>query len=108
MVVFAKRFFEIPRFRAFCSLLLPRPLANLFGYGTFFDPKAFKYLTDLLRQIVTNRRNSRGKSLGSASGRPDLVQLLLDASVDEKEMESVERDGDLQKLTASFDQHDGL
>src|SRR5699024_10359564 len=63
-------------------IFLPRFLLNLLDIRTFLDPESFNFFIDLTKHIVKDRKENPEKFVG----RNDLVQLLLDASVEEKEI----------------------
>lgn len=89
-IVYGQRFFVVNSLRALSIFFLPKWLLKFLDMRMIFDPEAFTWLINLAREMVRQRKVTGLK-------RNDFVQLLLDAKVDEKELEKTGYD----KLTAS-------
>lgn len=83
--------FNINSFKFAASFTLPRLILDLLNIKVFFNQEAFEFFINLAKQIVYKRRSSNIK-------RNDLVQLLMNACIDEKEL----KDFSYDKLTASY------
>src|SRR5699024_8663445 len=70
----------------------PRWILDLAKIDIIFNPTTFQWFIDFSRTVVRRRKQSGQK-------RADFVQLLIDASVDERELGSVS----LDSLAASMD-----
>ena len=86
----SKKMLEISNFRSMAIFLFPKSLLRLLNILTLFNPVAFEFMVNITKEIVRQRREQK-------STRNDLVQLMMDASVDEKELNRV----DFEKLSAS-------
>lgn len=91
-VHFGQKLFWVNPFRAMAIIFLPEWILGLLNVQTFIDPTAMQWFSDLAREMVNKRKQSGEK-------RPDLVQLLLDAKVEESELAKVNFD----QLTADAD-----
>ena len=90
-----KKLFEIPIFRAIAIFLFPPKLLKMLNILLLADPDAFEFFVNLTQEIVRQRKTQQFK-------RNDLVQLMMDAFVDEKVLEKT----DFEQLSASLD--DGI
>ena len=88
-----KKFFDVSFFRGFATFVFPVPILKLLNIKTFNDPESFEFFINLTKEIVKKRKNENFK-------RNDLVQLMMDAYVDENELNRVNFD----QLTASLDE----
>ncbi|KAI2796309.1 hypothetical protein BLOT_015863 [Blomia tropicalis] len=87
-----KKLFELNPIRAICCFLLPTRILNLLGIKIFFNPKIFDFFINLTSCIVKDRKNNQNERK-----RHDLVQLLIDANINENELIQMNYD----KMTAS-------
>lgn len=91
-VDFGQKFFWVNPARALAIIFSPEWVLNLLGVKTFLDPTALQWFIDLSKEMVSKRVKSGQK-------RADLIQLLLDAKVEESELKKV----DYEQLTADAD-----
>lgn len=91
----ASNLFNFNLIKAMTISILPKWVLRALGWTHAFPGDSFEFMLDLTRNIVRTR-----KANPEAAKRNDLVQLLLNASVDEKEMTNL----DYGKLTASMDE----
>ena len=82
-VVNGRALFDINPLRGAATFLLPSTLLKLLGIDTFFPPKVFQFFIDVSRHIVSQRKS------GQTGKRNDLVQLLMDASIEQKELDQM-------------------
>lgn len=81
-VLFGQKFFWVNPLRAMAIIFLPEWILSLFNVQTFIDPTAMQWFMDLAKEMVNTRKRSGEK-------RADLVQLLLDAKIEESELKKV-------------------
>lgn len=91
-VHYGQKFFWVNPARALGIIFSPEWILNLLNVNSFLDPTALQWLIDLSKEIVSKRVRGGQK-------RADLVQLLLDAKVEEAELKKV----DYEQLTADAD-----
>ncbi|KAH9394090.1 Cytochrome P450 3A4 [Tyrophagus putrescentiae] len=87
-----EKFFWVNPARALAIIFSPEWALNLLNVKSFLDPTALQWFIDLSKEMV-------GKRVSSGQKRADLVQLLLDAKVEEAELKKV----DYEQLTADAD-----
>ena len=78
-----RRLFQIGISRIVAILLFPVPLLRLLNIKSFQSPKPFEFFVDLAKEIVRQRKATKSK-------RNDLVQLMMDAYVDEKDLNNTD------------------
>ena len=78
-----KEFFNTNVFKSLLILLLPKFMRDLLGLDSFFADKPFKFFIEVAKHIVEQRKS------GAMGPRNDLVQLLMDARVDQKDIEEM-------------------
>ena len=86
----SKKMLEVSKFRIIAIALFPKSLLRFLNILTLFHPAAFEFLVDTTKEIVRQRREQK-------STRNDLVQLMMDAAVDENELNRA----DFEKLSAT-------
>lgn len=91
-----KGVFHLPPLRGAALFFLPRPLLTLLGIRTFGPEVHFNYFEKLTREIVRQRKSDAAKRAN------DLLQLMIDAEVEE----SVVSSDAFDTLTVSAD-HQG-
>lgn len=84
----ALNFFTISPLKALSYFALPRLINDLFGVQHIFNAASFDYATALIREILRQRRQTKVKV--DSNKHKDLIQLLMDAYVDESELKKVE------------------
>ena len=80
------KLFDVDPIRSAAILILPRKILKFLKIEHFFTPKIFQFFIDLTRHVVDQRKS------GQTSKRNDLVQLLMDASVDQKDLDQMNYD----------------
>ena len=85
--------FRTTPFRLAAILLFPRPVLDSLNIKTLGNPASFEFFHQLTREIIRQRKSSK------ASPKNDLVQLMIDAEVDENNLSSI----DFDNLTATID-----
>jgi len=85
--------FRINPLRMASIFLFPRPVNDFLNIKTLPNPTSFEFFQKLVREIVRQRK------LSKASHKNDLVQLMIDAEVDENNLSNT----DFDNLTASID-----
>jgi len=93
LVINAKKMFEFNPARMIALFTLPKFVLDLFGITSFFEPKPLDFFVDLSKHILKARKSQ----IQTVKNRTDLVQLMLDASVDESELDN----DDYDKLIAN-------
>ncbi len=91
-VHYGQKFFWVNPARALGIIFSPEWILNLLNVKSFLDPTALQWFIDLSKEMV-------GKRVSSGQKRADLVQLLLDAKVEEAELKKV----NYEQLTADAD-----
>ncbi|KAJ6223024.1 hypothetical protein RDWZM_001569 [Blomia tropicalis] len=89
-----QKIFNVNPIRATLAFMLSKTFLRLLNIKTFFDPNAFQYFIDLLSEILSQRKKS--------VSRDDLVQLMIDSYVDEKDLSNNNYD----HLVASSELHE--
>ena len=98
-VKMGKQMFNIKPARILALTFLPRFMLNLLDIKTFLDPESFNFFIKLTKHIVKERKENPDKY----AGLQDVVQLMMDASVDEKELS---QENNYDNLTVN-DDHKG-
>lgn len=83
-VVMGRRMFNQQLLKGFALMLLPKTMLTLLRLEHPFHDDAFQFFIDLTRHIVKERRQSGVK-------RNDLVQMMIDASVDTDDLLNYEK-----------------
>ena len=86
--------FQVNPLRAFCIFFCPQPVLNLLGIRTFASEEHFHFFVNLTREISRQRKLAKG-----ATKKSDLLQLMIDAEVDENTLNS----GNFHTLAATVD-----
>ena len=86
-----KELFTGSTFRLLAVFLFPTFLLKLLNIQTATDQKSFEFFVNLAKEIVRQRKIQKSK-------RNDLVQLMMDAYVDEKDLNNT----DYQHLSATM------
>ena len=86
-----KELFEFSILRLMSIFLLPTFLLKFLDLRNPLNPRAFEFFVNLSKEIVRQRKTQKSK-------RNDLVQLMMDAYVDEKELNNT----DYQHLSSSM------
>lgn len=86
--------FRFPPINIMGLLAFPRWVNDLIGVRSFFRDEPLEWFVTLTSKIVSER-----KKMKNQDQYQDLVQLMLDAYVDEQEV----KDGDYNRLTATGD-----
>ncbi|XP_075677184.1 cytochrome P450 3A41-like [Dermatophagoides pteronyssinus] len=81
--------------RMLAVLTFPKFLLNLLNIRFLFSPESFEYFCNLTREIIRQRKTMKQKPV-------DLLQLMLEAEVDEKVID----DNNFDNLEATDDQSD--
>lgn len=89
------RFLQTPPLKLVAALAFPRFLNNLLGIRFFFNDESALFFLDIAKKLIKERKEKGGE------GRKDLLQLLINASVDEIELEQ-----SYDKLTVNIDEDD--
>ena len=84
-------FFNVNPMFAFFTFVAPTFLINLLKIKTIFNVESFDFLISYTRELVRRRRS------GAQPAKADLVQLMMNASADEADVQKVNYD----KLTAA-------
>lgn len=79
-----RRMFNQNLLKGFSLMLLPKSILNLLRLEHPFHDDAFQFFIDLTKHIVKDRRESGVK-------RNDLLQMMLDASVDTADLHNYEK-----------------
>ena len=82
-VINGQKLFDINPIRAISVFMLPKRILKFIGIEHFFSPKIFQFFIDLTRHVVAERKS------GQTNKRNDLVQLMMDASVDQKDLDAM-------------------
>ena len=90
-----KEFFDFSMFRILAIILLPKTLLKLLNIRTANNPRVLDFFINLAKEIVRQRKTKKSK-------HNDLVQLMMDAYVDEKDLNKA----DYQHLSATM--NDGI
>lgn len=81
-----KRFFNLNPLKIITILALPRPVLDLLNIRQPFRDDTFDYFVDFARAVVRARKEEMVAKVEDGSAkRADLVQLLMDATVEENE-----------------------
>ena len=75
--------FNFNLFKVLATLFLPAPVLNVLNIKTNFPENSFKFFHDLVLKIVNDRKQNM---LRGIKNRVDLIQLMLEASVDSAEL----------------------
>ncbi len=79
-----RAFFDIKVLRSIAILMLPSWALKFLNIKSLFLEGPFQFFVDVSQHILEQRR-----SAGSSGHRHDLVQLLMDATVDQRDLEQV-------------------
>lgn len=99
LLTHALNFFKVSPFKTLSYFALPKFANSFLGVKHIFNAKSFDYATFLIKEILKQRR---GKS-GNSQQHKDLIQLLMDAYVEEKEFDKQVKNNNFEGLEAFFD-----
>ena len=88
-----KDFFDFNMIRILSVALFPKFVTKFLNIQSEFSPKALDFFTNLAKEIVRQRKTTKLR-------RNDLVQLMMDAYVDEKELNNT----DYQHLSTTMNE----
>lgn len=81
-LIHGRKLMQFSPLRLLSIVFLPSWFLRLMGIETMFPPEPFNFFANLSRHIVKQRKSEHSKP------KHDLVQLLIDASVDQKDIEN--------------------
>ena len=88
----AKNLVAISRLKVVAMLVLPNFLLHWLAIDNFLADEPFNYLTQVVSHILDQRRAAAANTAREKKA-VDLLQLMLDAQVDEAELNTVNYDG---------------
>ncbi len=88
----AKNLVAISRLKVVAMLVLPNFLLHWLAIDNFLSDEPFNYLTQVVSHILDQRRAAAANTAREKKA-VDLLQLMLDAQVDEAELNTVNYDG---------------